>query len=133
MENSQAAPAAGNAHPSHSGAGSVGPLPQHPASAWHGARWEVSGERATCGGTEPRQASSPPEALTEDDEEPNNKSHDGKDQPPVADGLIVWGGGEPSQRQPSRGAGLSPWRRAHGQAWEQAARSLQATCGAHSP
>lgn len=55
--------------------------------------------------TELRGASSPPEVLTEDDDEPEDESHDGKDQPPVADGLIVWGGGEPSSVSPARVGG----------------------------
>lgn len=68
----------------------------------------MSGEGTTRRGTEPQGASSPPEALTEDDEKPYDKSHDGEDEPPVADGLIVWGGGgEPSRRQ--AGQGQSPW------------------------
>lgn len=132
MEISQAAPAAGDAHPLLRAmptprCGRCPPLawpgrvggPPTPAA---GARREVSGEGATHRGTEPREASGPPEALTEDDEEPNDKRYDSEDQPPVADGLIVWGGGEPSRRQPGRGAGLSPQRRAPGQAWERAAR-----------
>ena len=137
MEISQAAPAAGDAHPSRGGAVSAAPPPRHPASAWHGARREASGEGATRRGTEPRGASGPPQALTEDDEEPDDKSHDGEDQPPVADGVIVWGGGEPSGRQPGRGVGLSPQCRAHGQAWEwaarPAARSPRAARVTHSP
>lgn len=48
----------------------------------------------------------PPGALTEDDEEPDDKSHNSKDQAPVADGLIVWGGGEASGCQRGQAAGL---------------------------
>lgn len=81
-------------------------------------------------GTEPRGASSPPEVLTEDDDEPEDKRYDGKDQPSVADGLIVWGGGEPSSVSPAR-------CRVHGQAWEGAARTTargpRAARGTHSP
>jgi len=111
MEIPQAAPL--QAMPTPRVARSAAPLPRHPAGAWHGAgreesRGHVQGSRA--------------EALTEDDEEPDDKSHDGEDQPPVADGLIVWGGGEPSRHQPGRAAGLCPQRRARAPAWEGAAR-----------
>lgn len=62
-------------------------------------------------GVEPRGIR-PPQALTEDDEEPDHKSHDGEDQPPVADGVIIWGGesrevsAQPSPAQPEA---QSPW------------------------
>lgn len=61
----------------------------------------------------------PSQALTEDDEEPDHKSHDGEDQPPVADGVIVWGGGEPGGVSPARARSTEPTaecrgHRAHG-------------------
>lgn len=137
MEIPQAAPPRAMPTPRAVGQGRQPPSPA-PPSAWRGARREGSGEGATRRGTEPRGASGPSEALTEDDEEPYDKSHDGEDQPPVADGLIVWGGGEPSGGQPGRGTGLSPRRRARGQAWEWAARPAAlsprgAAQGTHSP
>lgn len=92
MESSQAAPGADCAHPWCCGAGLVSPSPL-PARA--GSR---AGQGAEPKGVQPTQA------LTEDDEEPDHKSHDGEDQPPVADGVIVWGGGEPGGVSPAR-----PW------------------------